>query len=288
MGSADLTALQQHPHQGRRATSRPRPRRAAIIHYGIREHGMAAAMNGITLHGGFRTERRHLPGLRRLCPPGDAAGRADGPAGVVYVMTHDSIGLGEDGPTHQPVEQLAALRAMPNMRVFRPATRSRRRSAGSWRSSRTDGPTVLALLAPEPAAAAHRRAPTTTAAPPAATNCSPAEGGKAQVSLFASGSEVEIAVAARKLLAERGVRVARRLGAVARTAAGAGRGDAGRDHRRCAGQDRRRGRRALRLGCRDRPGRRLRRHGRFRRQRAPTRRSTSISALPPRRSSTPR
>ena len=90
------------------------------IHYGVREHGMAAAMNGIALHGGFvpyggtfLVFSDYARGAIRLSA---LMGQR-----VVYVLTHDSIGLGEDGPTHQPVEHLAALRAMPNLYVFRPA-----------------------------------------------------------------------------------------------------------------------------------------------------------------------
>ena len=120
-------------------------------------------------------------------------------------MTHDSIGLGEDGPTHQPVEQIASLRAMPNMRVLRPADAIETAEAWQIALERTNGPTVLAL-------SRQNLAPVRTDA--SATNRSAkggyellaAEGGKAEVSLFASGSEVEIAVAARKLLAEKGIR----------------------------------------------------------------------------------
>jgi len=124
---------------------------------------------------------------------------------VVYVMTHDSIGLGEDGPTHQPVEQIASLRAMPNMRVFRPADTIE--TAEAWQAAleRTDGPTVLALSRqnlPQLRTDASAKNRSTTGA----YELLAAEGGKAQVSLFASGSEVELAVAARKLLAEKGVR----------------------------------------------------------------------------------
>jgi len=124
---------------------------------------------------------------------------------VVYVMTHDSIGLGEDGPTHQPVEQVASLRAMPNMRVFRPADTIE--TAEAWQAAleRTDGPTVLALSRQNlPQLRTDATAKNRSAA--GAYELLAAEGGKAQVSLFASGSEVELAVAARKLLAEKGVR----------------------------------------------------------------------------------
>ena len=118
-GSADLTGSNNNKAKSAVAFSHKTPK-GRFIHYGIREHGMAAAMNGIHLHGGFAPNGAtflvftdYARGAMRLS--------ALMGAGVVYVMTHDSIGLGEDGPTHQPVEHLAALRAMPNMRVFRPA-----------------------------------------------------------------------------------------------------------------------------------------------------------------------
>ena len=94
------------------------------IHYGIREHGMAAAMNGIAVHGGvvpyggtFLCFADYARGAMRLS--------AQMGARVIYVLTHDSIGLGEDGPTHQPVEHLAMLRATPNLNVFRPGRHGR-------------------------------------------------------------------------------------------------------------------------------------------------------------------
>ncbi len=101
-------------------TFHPDTRKGRYIYYGVREHGMAAAMNGMALHGGARALWRHLHVLHRLRTRRDAPVRADGHPHS-YVMTHDSIGLGEDGPTHQPVEHLAMLRATPNMNVFRPA-----------------------------------------------------------------------------------------------------------------------------------------------------------------------
>jgi transketolase len=123
--------------------------------------------------------------------------------GVVYVMTHDSIGLGEDGPTHQPVEHLAALRAMPNMRVFRPCDAVEVTECWELALNRVDGPTVLALT--------RQNVPQLRTSAPNDNPCAQgayelvAAQGDAKVSLFASGSEVEIAVAAQKQLAERGV-----------------------------------------------------------------------------------
>ena len=122
---------------------------------------------------------------------------------VVYVMTHDSIGLGEDGPTHQPVEHLAALRAIPNLTVFRPADPVEAAECWQLALENTSGPSLLALtrqnLAPfrkQPAAGNLSAA--------GAYEASPASGA-ARVSLFASGSEVEIALAAQALLAQRGI-----------------------------------------------------------------------------------
>src|SRR6201995_99867 len=123
--------------------------------------------------------------------------------GVVYVMTHDSIGLGEDGPTHQPVEHLAALRAIPNMRVFRPCDAIEVAECWELALNRTNGPTVLALT--------RQNVPQLRTNAPADNPCGHgayelvAAQGAAKVSLFASGSEVEIAVAAQKQLAERGI-----------------------------------------------------------------------------------
>jgi transketolase len=122
---------------------------------------------------------------------------------VVYIMTHDSIGLGEDGPTHQPVEHLAALRAMPNMRVFRPADAVETAECWQLALENTAGPTVLAL-------SRQNLAPVRTSAH--SDNLCKHGGyelvaakGEPKVSLFASGSEVEIAVAAHKELAGRGI-----------------------------------------------------------------------------------
>ncbi|WP_353184276.1 transketolase [Bosea sp. (in: a-proteobacteria)] len=203
MGSADLT-----PSNNTRTKAAedftPKTPKGRYVRYGIREHGMAAAMNGITLHGGFRTGGGTFLVFADYARPSMRLAALMG-LPVVYVMTHDSIGLGEDGPTHQPVEQVASLRAMPNMRVFRPADTIE--TAEAWQAAleRTNGPTVLALSRQNlpqlrTDASAKNRSAT------GAYELLAAEGGKAQVSLFASGSEVELAVAARKLLAEKGVR----------------------------------------------------------------------------------
>lgn len=202
-GSADLTPSNNTRAKGFEDFT-PKAPKGRYVRYGIREHGMAAAMNGITLHGGFRTAGGTFLVFADYARPSMRLAALMG-LPVVYVMTHDSIGLGEDGPTHQPIEQIASLRAMPNMRVLRPADAIETAEAWQIALERTDGPTVLALsrqnLAP-----VRTDASATNRSAKGAYELLAAEGGKAQVSLFASGSEVEIAVAARKLLADKGVR----------------------------------------------------------------------------------
>jgi transketolase len=202
-GSADLTPSNNTRAKGFEDFT-PKTPKGRYVRYGIREHGMAAAMNGITLHGGFRTAGGTFLVFADYARPSMRLAALMG-LPVIYVMTHDSIGLGEDGPTHQPVEQIASLRAMPNMRVLRPADAIETAEAWQIALERTDGPTVLALsrqnLAP-----VRTDGTATNRSAKGAYELLAAEGGKAQVSLFASGSEVEIAVAARKLLADKGMR----------------------------------------------------------------------------------
>jgi transketolase len=163
---------------------------------------MAAVMNGISTHGGYAPAGGTFLTFTDYARPSmRIAALSHVP--VVYVMTHDSIGLGEDGPTHQPVEQMAALRAMPNMRVFRPADAVETAECWQLALENLTGPTVLAL-------SRQNLSPLRTVA--SADNlCGHgayelvAAKGDARVSLFASGSEVEIAVAAQKELAGRGI-----------------------------------------------------------------------------------
>jgi transketolase len=172
------------------------------IHYGIREHGMAAAMNGMTLHGGLRPAGATFLIFTDYARP---AIRIAALAGIpaIYVMTHDSIGLGEDGPTHQPVEHLAALRAMPNLRVFRPADAVETAECWQLAIERTDGPTLLALTR-QNLAPARKGASAANLCANGAYELSPA-GGEAKATIFASGSEVELALAAQDLLKAKGV-----------------------------------------------------------------------------------
>jgi transketolase len=201
LGSADLTPSNNTRTKGLKEVQ-PGDLSGRYIHYGIREMGMAAAMNGISTHGGFAPAGGTFLTFTDYARPSlRIAALSHVP--VVYIMTHDSIGLGEDGPTHQPVEHLAALRAMPNMRVFRPADPVETAECWQLALENTTGPTVLALS---------RQNLTPLRTDATADNlCSrggyelmPAKG-EAKVSLFASGSEVEIAVAAQKQLEAAGI-----------------------------------------------------------------------------------
>jgi transketolase len=200
-GSADLTGSNNNKAKSAVNFSAKTPK-GRFIHYGIREHGMAAAMNGIFLHGGFAPNGATFLVFTDYARPAMRLAALMG-TGVVYVMTHDSIGLGEDGPTHQPVEHLAALRAIPNMRLFRPCDAVEVAECWELALNRTDGPTVLALT--------RQNLPQLRTSVPSDNPCSHgayelvAAQGEARVSLFATGSEVEIAVAAQKQLAERGI-----------------------------------------------------------------------------------
>ncbi|MGX9427524.1 MULTISPECIES: transketolase [Bradyrhizobium] len=200
-GSADLTGSNNNKAKSAVNFSAKTPK-GRFIHYGIREHGMAAAMNGIFLHGGFAPNGATFLVFTDYARPAMRLAALMG-TGVVYVMTHDSIGLGEDGPTHQPVEHLSALRAIPNMRVFRPCDAIEVAECWELALNRIDGPTVLALT--------RQNLPQLRTTAPADNPCSHgayelvAAQGDAKVSFFASGSEVQIAVDAQKQLAERGI-----------------------------------------------------------------------------------
>jgi transketolase len=200
-GSADLTGSNNNKAKSAVAFSAKTPK-GRFIHYGIREHGMAAAMNGIFLHGGFAPNGATFLVFTDYARPAMRLAALMG-AGVVYVMTHDSIGLGEDGPTHQPVEHLAALRAIPNMRVFRPCDAVEVTECWELALNRIDGPTVLALTR-QNLPQLRTNAPNDNPCAHGAYELVAAQGDP-KVSLFASGSEVEIAVAAQKQLAERGI-----------------------------------------------------------------------------------
>ena len=200
-GSADLTGSNNTRPKGMAVLSAADPA-GRFIHYGVREHGMAAAMNGMALHRGVIPYSGTFLVFTDYCRPSIRLAALMGER-VIHVMTHDSIGLGEDGPTHQPVEHLAALRAIPNLNVFRPCDAVETVECWQLALEAAKTPSILALT--------RQNVPQLRKGVDATNRCAagayellPAEG-EAQVSLFASGSEVAPAVEARKLLAERGV-----------------------------------------------------------------------------------
>jgi transketolase len=171
------------------------------MHYGIREHAMAAAMNGLSLHGGIIPAGGTFLIFSDYCRPSIRIAALSG-AHVVYVFTHDSIGLGEDGPTHQPIEHLAALRAMPNLLVLRPADAIETAECWQIALGHKNGPVLMALTR-QNLKPARAEAGKDNLCAQGAYEIAPADG-KAAVSLFASGSEIEIAMAARDLLRAQG------------------------------------------------------------------------------------
>ncbi len=200
-GSADLTGS-NNTKSGDMSVFHPDNRKGRYIHYGVREHGMAAAMNGMALHGGARAY-----GGTFMCFTDYARGAMRLSAlmqiPVTYVMTHDSIGLGEDGPTHQPVEHLAISRATPNCTVIRPADAVEVAEAWEVALTSTKTPTVLSLSRQGlPTVRTEHKTKNLTAQ--GAYVLAEAEG-KRQAILIATGSEVSVALAARDLLQEEGI-----------------------------------------------------------------------------------
>ncbi|MGL5447173.1 MAG: transketolase [Rhabdaerophilum sp.] len=173
-----------------------------FIHYGIREHGMAAAMNGLALHGGVIPAGGTFLVFSDYCRPSIRLSALMG-IRVAYVMTHDSIGVGEDGPTHQPVEHVASLRAIPNLDVYRPCDLTETAEAWELTLTTKNRPAVLALTRQNlPQIRTDANAKNLTAL--GAYEIAKADG-KAEVTLFASGSEVSLAVKARSLLLAAGI-----------------------------------------------------------------------------------
>ncbi|MGQ0676315.1 MAG: transketolase [Rhodospirillales bacterium] len=200
-GSADLTGSNNTRARAQKALT-AKDYGAGYIFYGVREHAMAAAMNGMALHGGAIPYGGTFLAFTDYCRPAIRLSAIMG-LGVVYVMTHDSIGLGEDGPTHQPVEHLAALRAIPGLNVFRPADAVE--TAECWELALMDRarPSVLALT---------RQAVPQLRDTDAGANLCARGGyvlaeadGQRRATLIATGSEVSVAVAARELLQKSGV-----------------------------------------------------------------------------------
>ena len=200
-GSADLTGS-NNTKTSQTAAVTPGNFAGRYIHYGIREHGMAAIMNGIALHGGlipysgtFLVFSDYARGAMRLS---SLMGLR-----VIYVMTHDSIGLGEDGPTHQPVEHLAALRAFPNHLVFRPADAMETAECWQLALESRGTPSTLALTRQNLPAVRTEFVEENLCALGAYELFTASD--DAKVTIFATGSEVEIAVKARAMLEGKGI-----------------------------------------------------------------------------------
>jgi transketolase len=203
-GSADLT----HSNLTRAKVQRPVSHDAFdanYIHYGVREHAMAAAMNGIALHGGFIPYGGTFLTFSDYSRPAIRLAALMG-IRVIHVMTHDSIGLGEDGPTHQPVEHLASLRAIPNLLVFRPGDAVETAEAWDCALRAQSSPSVLCLS--RQALPAFRDAGGNTNRVALGAYVVSEPGNKRDVTLIATGSEVAIARDAAGLLAEDGIHAA--------------------------------------------------------------------------------
>jgi transketolase len=201
-GSADLTGSNNTKTATLKAATRADPA-GRYVYYGIREHAMAAAMNGMALHGGVIPYGGTFLVFTDYCRPSIRLSALMG-LRVIYVMTHDSIGLGEDGPTHQPVEHLAALRAIPGLQVMRPADAIETAECWQIALEAKKTPSIIALTrqnVPTLRGAGDgnlcRRGAYVLAGEPSAP-----------VRLIASGSEVQLAIAARELLARDGISAA--------------------------------------------------------------------------------
>ncbi len=199
-GSADLTGSNNTRAKGQKSVT-PDDFSGDFVHWGVREHGMAAAMNGLALHGGIIPDSGTFlvfsdysrPAIRLAALMGER---------VIHVLTHDSIGLGEDGPTHQPVEHLAALRAIPGLLVLRPCDTVE--TAECWEIALKAKDRPSALILSRQNLPVVRGADSANRSAEGAYEIAPASG-TAQASLFATGSEVSLALEARKLLEEKGV-----------------------------------------------------------------------------------
>ena len=201
-GSADLTGS-NNTRVGAHDIFDASNHKGTYVHYGVREHGMAAAMNGIALHGGLVPFGGTFLVFTDYCRPSIRLS-ALMQQRVIYVMTHDSIGLGEDGPTHQPVEHVASLRAMPNVNVFRPADIVETAEAWQIAMMSHHTPSILAL--------SRQGLPQLRLGDDVAENKSAKGGyelvaanGTAKVTLLATGSEVAIAHEAQQMLEKEGI-----------------------------------------------------------------------------------
>ena len=196
-GSADLTGS-NNTNTSQTKPITPDDFSGRFVHWGIREHAMAAAMNGIALHGGLIPYSGGFLIFSDYCRPSIRLAALMG-IRAIHVLTHDSIGLGEDGPTHQPVEHMAALRAIPNLNVFRPADMMETAECWQLALENKTGPSVIALTRQdlEPLRITYEKE---NLCARGAYEAASAGEEDAQVSIFASGSEVELAISAKQLL----------------------------------------------------------------------------------------
>ncbi|NKQ89075.1 transketolase [Rhizobium ruizarguesonis] len=204
-GSADLT-----PSNNTKAKNqveiKPGEYGGSYLHYGVREHGMAATMNGLALHGGLIPYGGTFLTFSDYCRPAIRLA-AIMEVRSIFVMTHDSIGLGEDGPTHQPIEHLSALRAIPRLAVYRPGDPIE--TAECWEAI-MDAPRQAALIAlsRQPMPLLRRDPSDENRSARGAYVLQEAEGGERQLTILASGSELHLAVEARSVLQDEGIRTA--------------------------------------------------------------------------------
>ena len=199
-GSADLTGSNNTRSKDMKAIV-PGDFSGRFIHWGVREHGMAAAMNGMALHRGVIPYSGTFLAFSDYCRPSIRLAALMRQR-AIFVMTHDSIGLGEDGPTHQPVEHLAALRAIPNLNVYRPADALETAECWQMALETAETPSVLTLTRQNlPAVRTHFTEENFSGR--GAYELAPADRDP-DVTLFASGSEVEIALAAKNLIEREG------------------------------------------------------------------------------------
>jgi transketolase len=201
-GSADLTGSNNTRTAAAKAPVTPENYGGRYMHWGVREHAMASAMNGMALHGGVIPYSGTFLVFSDYSRPAIRLGALMGQR-VIHVMTHDSIGVGEDGPTHQPVEHVASLRMIPNLAVFRPCDGVETAEAWEIAVQDTDGPSLIALTRQNLAPARKTHTAENLVAKGGYV-LSPASKPE-KVVLIATGSEVEIALEAQKKLEEEGI-----------------------------------------------------------------------------------
>ena len=195
-------AVEQHEGEGQ-VEIRPGEYNGSYMHYGVREHGMAAAMNGISLHGGLIPYGGTFLCFTDYCRPSIRLASLM-QIRTIFVMTHDSIGLGEDGPTHQPVEHLAALRAIPHLAVYRPGDPVE--TAECWELI-LDTPRQAAVIAlsRQPMPLLRRESGDENRSAKGGYVLLEAEGGQRRLTIMSTGSELHLAVAARDLMQKEGI-----------------------------------------------------------------------------------